>query len=163
MNASQKRMHFLAFFPAYGCTRWELIRQATPSQKWHFVCRQDIEWADQRGLLEQREPCQALCRGLKLRPGSLGHAEVHCQPEQVRRLLRLLLPQCRPAQCHGGLRPEGACHGGGDPALLRGGACQRPGRLLRLRARAHCSNQVSTSGPATAPLDENATDLCMGI
>ena len=76
------------------------------------------ERADQRGLLEQRQPRQALCRGAELRAGRHRHAPVRGQPLRLRGLLRVLLPQRRPAQRHGRLRPEGARHGRGDPPLL---------------------------------------------
>ena len=70
------------------------------------------------GLLEQRVPCQAPGRGPQLRAGCLGHEEVHRQPQRLRRLLCVLLPQRRPAQRHGRLRPEGARDGGGGAAVL---------------------------------------------
>ena len=105
-------------------------------------CRPHPERADQRGLLEQREPRQALCRRPELRAGRHGHAQVCGQPERLCGLLRILLPQRGPAQRDGRLRPEGARDGGGDPALLRGRPRQRHRRLLRLWPGAHCCDQV---------------------
>ena len=48
--------------------------------------------------------------GPELRAGSLRHAAVHREPEQVLRLLRVRIPQRRPAQRDGRLQPEGAAY-----------------------------------------------------
>ena len=61
---------------------------------------------------------QAAGHRSELRAGRQRHEAVHRQPVCLRRLLRVLLPQRRPAQRHGRLRPEGAGDGGGDPPLL---------------------------------------------
>ena len=76
------------------------------------------ERADQRGVLEQREPRQADGGGPELRAGRHRHEAVHRQPVGVRGLLCVLLPQRGPAQRHGRVRPEGRGDGGGHPALL---------------------------------------------
>jgi len=71
-------------------------------------------------------PCsQAAGHWPELRAGRHRHEAVHRQPVCLRRLLCVLLPQRRPAQRHGRVRPEGAGGGGGGgggPAPSGGGA-----------------------------------------
>ena len=81
--------------------------------------RPHAERPDERGVLEQREPRQAVCGGSELRARREGHEAVHREPEPLRRLLRVLLPERRSPERDGRVRPGRPGDGGGRASVLR--------------------------------------------
>ena len=101
-----------------------------------------------RGVLELDPPRRAAGRRAQLRARRQGDAALHRRDVARRRLVRLLLPQRRPAQRVRRVR-RGARRDGRDHRRVRRGRLRQPGRrLLRHHARPHRRHRPSGRGQA---------------
>ena len=103
-----------------------------------------------RGVLELDPPRRAAGRRAQLRARRPGDAALHRRDVARGRLVRLLLPQRRPAQRVRGVR-RGARRDCRDHRRVRRGRLRQPGRrLLRHHARPHRRHRPSRRGQAVA-------------
>lgn len=109
--------------------------------------------SDDRGVLRLHCPQQAVGCRPQLCPWCRADASLHYPPCEDRGLLRVLLPERRPAERHGRLRRFARDHGLAGCIVRRGWPPEHGWWLLRLDATPHRGDREGDGIPQAAHLD----------